>query len=163
MKITPGRTAPCSQRKCWRCGNGCSSKHTPTSQQVSESKQRSISDFCTPLPFPTVPLPVSLRVSLVSSINSGRESEGQQELASLPSAQLMNRHSGTFSIRLCPECFCFQVFLLLHRAAVAALLSKLFSLCLSFSLLSHKHTLHSGALFLGFSGFACALILRSGE
>lgn len=76
-------------------------QNTQTSQQASESKQRSIFDFCTPSPYPTVPLAVSLRVSLGCSINSGREGEGQQELASLPSALLMNRRSGTFSIRLC--------------------------------------------------------------
>lgn len=77
-------------------------QNTPTSQQATENKQCSTSDFCTPFQFLTVPLPVSLRVSLGCSINIvARGGEGQQELAGLPSALLMNRLSGTFSIGLC--------------------------------------------------------------
>lgn len=55
------------QRKCE--GDKIAVKNTPTSPQASENKQHFISDICNPFLFLTVPLPVSLRVSLGCSIN----------------------------------------------------------------------------------------------
>lgn len=99
-----------------------------------------------PLSVSHCPLPCAIKsISWLLYKYCGRKGEGQQELAGLPSALLMNTHSGTFSITLC----C-RMPLLLHRASLVAVLSEWSFLFISFTWLRQNYNLGFVSAFIGF-------------
>lgn len=80
----------------------CSPKHHQLLNKPQKVNSVPFLTFAPPFLLSHCPSPCVIKsISWLLYKYGGREGEGQQELAGLPSAPLMNRRSGTFSIRLC--------------------------------------------------------------